>query len=366
MLALLEWLSQQKTPVDIWKLLRTDRRARHVKPLCLTAVRKALRGATHRGASETRGAKATLSGRAVIALNKKRRELVSKSWGARQVTWKEVIKKSRVKKIHPTTAKRSLIRAGYAVASRANRQKPERSPEHIAERLKICRRWKPLPKNYFASKIDLIIDNKMFQVPTTDMARRYKAKIGVHSQIRTRSEGLEPQYTKPNVKRNRMNLGGSLKVAAGIRRDRVVLWKYLEGQWSGDAAATLYKKDIKQVFKRLCPAKASPSILEDNDPTGYKSSKAKAVKKLLKYKIVSLPRYSPDLNPMDFFLWADIEKRMMQSAPKAGNEKVEEYKRRLRKTAMATSKRTIRRALASMPKRIAAVVEAKGNHISID
>ena len=56
----------------------------------------------------------------------------------------------------------------------------------------------------------------------------------------------------------------------------------------------------------------------------------------------------------------------MQSAPKAGNEKVEKYKRRLRKTAMATSKRTIRRALASMPKRIAAVVEAKGNHISID
>ena len=61
----------------------------------------------------------------------------------------------------------------------------------------------------------------------------------------------------------------------------------------------------------MSPAKASPSILEDNDPTGYKSSKAKAVKKLLKYKIVSLPRYSPDLNPMDFFLWADIEKRML-------------------------------------------------------
>ena len=56
--------------------------------------------------------------------------------------------------------------------------------------------------------------------------------------------------------------------------------------------------------------------MEDNDPTGYKSSKAVQAKKGAKIDVVSLPKYSMDLNPWDFSLFEDIEGRAAASAPK--------------------------------------------------
>ena len=325
-----------------------------------------LNGTTHQGGPETRGRKHKLGPRAVRALDAKRRHLVEKTKGAIEATWQEIIKKARVTLVHPTTARKSLVRAGIPVASRRPREKPERVHEHVVECRETCGRWRYLPNNFFSENVDLIIDNKKFEVPTTEAACSWRAKAKVRHQIRTRSEGLQPQYTKPNSKRNRKNLGGVLNVCAGVSKDRIVLWKYLDGTWNADAAVKIYSDDIKNVFRRRCPDKISPTIVEDNDPTGYKSSKAIAVKKDLKYKIMSLPPSSPDLNPLDFCIWADIERRMKKGGPKRGAEAFAKYKERLRKTAMSTSPAMITKALASMPKRILAVYNEQGNHIEMD
>lgn len=178
----------------------------------------------------------------------------------------------------------------------------------------------------FGTQVDIIIDNKKFEVATNDESRLWQAKSKVRHQIRTRAEGLLTNYTKPNVKRNRRNLGGSVNVCAGISKNRIVLWKYLTGRWNGEAAANIFAVDIKKVFKRNCPDKARPTILEDNDPTGYKSGVAVATKRRLKYNVLSLPRYSPDLNPLDYCIWTDIERRAMKGGPKNGKESVEDYK----------------------------------------
>ena len=119
---------------------------------------------------------------------------------------------------------------------------------------------------------------------------------------------------------------------------RQMLWQYLEKNWYGAAAAKLYRGPIATVLRRVAPEKAKHLILEDNDPTGYKSGKGKAAKKELGFKVVNLPRYSPDLSPCDCFLWDNIEARMAKSAPKNKKESLEQFKKRLRKTAMSTSK----------------------------
>ena len=54
-------------------------------PVCLTALRKTMKGEAYRGGPETRGAKKTLGRRAVSALDRKRKELVDKSEGNREV-----------------------------------------------------------------------------------------------------------------------------------------------------------------------------------------------------------------------------------------------------------------------------------------
>ena len=170
-----------------------------------------MKGKTHRGAQvETRGRKRSLAPRAIAALDKKRKELVKKCDGDREVPWHEVIKKARVTKVDPTTAKRALVDAGIDVASRRPREKQERKAEHIEERIMKCGKWRFLRKDYFSEKVDLIIDNKHYDVPTSQEARKFLGKMKVRRQIRTRAEGLLPQYTKPNEKRNRKNLGGTL------------------------------------------------------------------------------------------------------------------------------------------------------------
>ena len=271
-----------------------------------------------------------------------------------------------MKPVHETTAKRALHAASIKIAARRPRAKPQRKASHVAERYEVCRCWRRLPNDYFTHKVDLIIDNKHWEVPTTPEARAFKSTLGVRYQMRTRSEGLLPQYTKPNPKRSRQFLGGSVTVCADIRQDRVVLWEYIPGRWDGEAAAGMYRGPIQQVFNRFGLMTGKPRILEDNDPTGYKSSKARVAKKELGIEIVSLPRSSPDLNPLEFFLWSDVERRLKQNAPR-GRETLEAFKTRLRQVAMSTPRESVREALGDgMRKRIRAVFEARGGHIARD
>ena len=155
-------------------------------------------------------------------------------------------------------------------------------------------------------------------------------------------------------------------VAAGLSKNRVVMWEYIETPWNGAEAEALYRNPIKKILNRIAPGKAHPVIVEDNDPTGYKSRKAINAKKALGFRVVSLPPYSPDLNPCDFFLWDSIEQRMARSAPKNAKESLAKYKARLRKTAMATSKHLVRKALLNMKPRVQAIYEAKGRDIDMD
>ena len=62
-----------------------------------------------------------------------------------------------------------------------------------------------------------------------------------------------------------------------------------------------------RALKAKSPGKKKFTIVEDNDPTGYTSKKAVAAKEDSKITAVALPRYSPDLNPLDFFLWSEVD-----------------------------------------------------------
>ena len=188
----------------------------------------------------------------------------------------------------------------------------------------------------------------------------------VRFQNRTRCEGLEPHYTKPHAKRNARNLGGALQVCAGIRKDKVVLWEYIEGKWDGAAAAHLYTNHIAKTLRRLSPGQDTYLVMEDNGPTGYKSSVALRAKESLGINTMDLPRYSPDLNPHDFFLWDHIEKRMAVNAPKNARETVDAYKKRLRQTAMSTPRNFLARVVSNIKKRANAIYHSNGENIKID
>ena len=85
----------------------------------------------------------------------------------------------------------------------------------------------------------------------------------------------------------------------------------------------------------------------------------------MKIAPIEFPTYSPDLNPCDYALWAEVENRMTgQKVPR--DEDVDGYKARLRRTAFAIPAPTIRKMLADMKPRARDIFERKGGHISRD
>ena len=127
----------------------------------------------------------------------------------------------------------------------------------------------------------------------------------------------------------------------------------------------MYDGPIKATLRRVCGVKPKYLLLEDNDPTGYKSTAALDKKKELGIKTTNFPKYSPDLNPCDYFLWRNIEARMATCTPK-GKETTDAFKARLRRVALATKPSVVRAKVAQMKERIAAVAAADGGNISMD
>ena len=222
-------------------------------------------------------------------------------------------------------------------------------------------RW---PLSRFADDIDLIIDNKKFEILATPEARVYHAKQKCVSQLRKREEGLAANFTKPKEKAHRRNLGGSVNVCAGISNCRIVLWEYYS-KWNGDVAAEMYRVPISKTLKKERGVKSSYILIEDNDPSGYKSSKAMSEKRRLHIRAVPWPRYSPDMMPLDFSLWACISKRVRESAPR-GRESVASFKARLRRVALGTPSAVVRAAVEAMRSRARRIADAKGTGIARD
>ena len=166
-------------------------------------------------------------------------------------------------------------------------------------------------------------------------------------------------------KKNKLNTGARVNVCAGISNGKMVMWEYFGKTWNGEAAAKLFQGPVIETLRKERGVKRRYHMLEDNDPTGYKSGKALAAKAALGIVAVPMPAYSPDMNPLDFSLWVEIENRMISKAPKRV-ESVDQYKKRMRLTALRLPRSIVSKAVRAIPKRLRALIDAKGFNIKID
>ena len=354
-----------KTASQVFVQLAKVRRSRGVDMVNITAVRRFMRGKSHRrGKVETRGRKRVFTRRNVLAMDATRRKFIKDTRGTRRAKWQMCRARARLPEAHTSTVARAFAREGIHVKLRPSRGKPQRTAEHEQERKDICGKMRRWPVERFTDGIDLIIDNKRFDTPTTPAARDHLAKQKLHAQLRTRGEGLQKYFTKPRAGIHRKNVGGSVMVCAGISNCKIVLWVYCK-KWNAQVAVDTYKGPIMKALKKHRGVKTSYLIAEDNDPSGYKSGKAVAEKSRLGIRTIEWPRYSPELMPLDFSLWEHIAERMQDGAP-AGRESVSAFKRRLRRVAMTTPVSVVRAAVAAMRTRATMIWAADGKDIARD
>lgn len=105
------------------------------------------------------------------------------------------------------------------------------------------------------------------------------------------------------------------------------------------------------------------TVIEDNDPTGYKSRRGIEAKRKLRIQTENLPPRSPDLNVLDYSLWHKINVEMRaqeKSFRKSKRETTEEFKTRLRRVALSLPEAEVKKAVGSMVRRCATISAAAG------
>ena len=156
----------------------------------------------------------------------------------------------------------------------------------------------------------------------------------------------------------------SVAVTCAICMDKVLLWHVTPGQWTGDAAAAMYKT-LGAALRAHYPGRKRFTILEDNDPSGYKSKKGEAAKLAENIIPMSFPKRSPDLNPLDYNIWARINKSMRGQKKKwkpSRRETHAEYMRRLQKVASNIAAHDLKKTIGSMKRKCAACAAAHVYH----
>ena len=212
-----------------------------------------------------------------------------------------------------------------------------------------------------------IIDNKVFQVYLNGRFRDLGARRRVRGAYRGRNANYMSGYTKP-PKSLKQNTGAkSVQVTCAVGAGRVLMWHVVPERWNADAAVHMYTKPLLTALKKQYPTVRRFRVMEDNDPTGYKCNAAKAAKIDAKIDVVKMPPRSPDLNPLDYSVWAEINRRMRkqeQSWPMSKKESRKAFLGRLRRTAMKLPTEYIDKTIGNLERRCQLLKEAKGGHFA--
>ena len=120
-------------------------------------------------------------------------------------------------------------------------------------------------------------------------------------------------------------------------------------------AERIYKAPMKRALQNEYPNRTRFTVLEDNDPAGYRSKKGMQAKTEAKIDVFAIPKHGPELNICDYWLWKQVNAKMREQErnwPKGKKEDRDGYFRRLKRTAMSLTKEEIDDAQGSMKRRI--------------
>ena len=210
------------------------------------------------------------------------------------------------------------------------------------------------------------IDNKNFPVYLTGKHRHYASRRRIRGNYRTKSSKLTGKYIKPSASLKFNTGAANAVITCAIGAGKVLMWHVTPGRWNGSAAARMYSGPLKKALQKAWPnVRGARRVLEDNDPTGYKSNLGLKAKANNGIQTMDLPKRSPDLSPLDYSVWAEISRRMRRQEktwPASKTETRAAYLARLRRTAMSLPSTYIEKVIGDLHKRCAKLVAAKGGH----
>lgn len=340
------WHLEGKTPGEISLLLKRD-----VKTIKKHIIKKKGSAKVMKvGRPKMPEAVYTKCDRALVTLQKQAN-------GEKEVTIAMVIKKAGIDYCEKVVRKAF---SDHGKPFRKLREKPLLKPEDIPVRFKFTKANRGRRSATWVKRPRAIIDNKKFPMYLQLKDRRYAARRTVRGAYRTGGQAVESHLVKPKATLKYPAKG--VMVTAGIINGRVRFWHITEGRWNAKRAVEMYVA-LAKVLKKVYPTLKKWEVLEDNDPAGYKSTAAVNKKAELGLDVMELPPRSPDLNTLDYSVWAEISKRLRQQEakfPKNKRESQDDFLKRLRATALGLPTSLVTAAVKSMHRRCNQIADAKG------
>ena len=264
----------------------------------------------------------------------------------------------------PCTIRKAIHSRG--VYFYAMRHKPLLTDQDIVDRHQFGLKYVDKPIGWWLSHIQMNIDVKFFQVFLNARARDHAAQSGCRGVYRVEGQGLSEGYYKPNPKLKYNSGAKGVHVLAGVGMGKVLVWEYLEGTWNSHEAARLYKGAVLKALQRAYPHRHQYIVLEDNDPTGFRSKLGLKAKEEARIETFQIPKRSPQLNVCDDFVWKEVDQRMGATErkwPVNKKETRDAYKRRLARTARSLPSEMISKAQKHMKVRCQRLIATEGAQI---
>ncbi len=341
--------NQEQTPTDIATLF-----GRSLSAVCRLLAQKKIPNPI--------GAPSKLTQERIDKLVQLIEEMVAGAEGEYEVTLPMIMKRAKLKVCEKTVAK-ALHDRGYYF--RPLRRKMVLTPADVKVRFAFSKKYRKRGRAFWLKKIKGHFDNKHYKIATTAKGRKYLAQQRVRGCYRKRGKGLNPGHVKPHAK-NHGDAGFAKKgalVMGGVGGGSVFLWHVIDRRWSGETAADVVKNVMQPALKKKYPSEKSFLILEDNDPTGNRSTACMKAKRKANIRLFYIPKRSPDLNVLDYAIWSKVNalmRRQEKSFPSDKTETRDEFIKRLERTARSLPRKFINDSIADMQRRCQKLCKAKG------
>ena len=223
----------------------------------------------------------------------------------------------------------------------------------LAKRLKWAKAKEKLPASHWTHGISFYIDGtgwahktRPSQNARTNRTRTWKRddeSLSLHCTAKGKKEGV----------------GGKMaRIMVAIAHGKGVVGCQ---QYTGNITGVMFAEMIRTKFPEWNAKTRDPNVkvfLQDGDP-GQTSGLARIAWEELGFSDFTIPARSPDLNPIEnIFHLIGIE--IKNEGRKIEKETFPQFCHRVKKTVMSFDQAKIDNTIASMPRRIKAVIEAKG------
>ena len=252
----------------------------------------------------------------------------------------------------------------HNVYLRPMRQKPILTKIDAEQRFAFSEAYRHKPVSFWTDKVHGYMDNKIFPTYLNAKARAYARKLRPRGTYRAPGQGLDRGHVKPR-KDLKQNFGPSVNVSVAISATKVLMCHVVKGPWNKESATDMYENALGPALRTEHPGRRRFLVLEDNDPTGYKCQMAKDAKKALGVSVLEIPKRSPDLNPLDYSFWSEVNACLRRQEAKFQEDYREsrcQFIKRLRRTVLRISPDTLRGMVGNMKRRCELLHQVGGQH----